>query len=162
MKIVIEGNLIDYIDENELRSDIRCQVKNEISNMLKNDKEVKEIIIKEIINEIKDIQFTSSIKNALKEKIEQIIEEKYLNNNDSWNIEYAIGLSEKIKALYEESKNTFDPMLYYAIYNTIQDYKPDDYEITKIGVDLISQDEEAINKLKQIFIDRLDEIIEKI
>lgn len=162
MKIVIEGNLIDYIDENELKSDIRYQIKNEISNMLKNDKEVKEIIIKEIINEIKDIQFTNAIKDALKEKIEQIIKEKYLDNKDSWNIEYAIELSEKLKALYSESKNIFDPMLYNAIYNTIQNYKPDNYEITKIGVDLILQDEESINKLKEIFIDRLDEIIEKI
>lgn len=162
MKIVIEGNLIDYIDENELKNDIRYQIKNEISNMLKNDKEVKEIIIKEIINEIKDIQFTDSIKIVLKERIEEIIKEKYLNSKNSWDIEYAIGLSDKIKSLYEESKQTFDPMLYDAIYNTIQNYEPSNYEITKIGVDLILQDEESISKLKEIFIDRLDEIIEKI
>lgn len=162
MKIIIEGNLVDYIDENELKSDVRHQIKNEISNMLKNDKEVKEIIIKEIINEIKDIQFTDSIKVVLKEKIEEIIKEKYLNNKNSWDIEYAIGLSDKIKSLYEESKQTLDPMLYDVIYNAIRNYKPNDYEITKIGVDLILQDEESISKLKEIFIDRLDEIIEKI
>lgn len=162
MKIIIEGNLVDYIDENELKSDVRHQIKNEISNMLKNDKEVKEIIIKEIINEIKDIQFTDSIKIILKERIEEIIKEKYLDKKNSWDIEYAIGLSDKIKSLYEESKQTFDPMLYDSIYNTIQNYKPNNYEITKIGVDLILQDEESISKLKEIFIDRLDEIIEKI
>lgn len=162
MKIIIEGNLVDYIDENELKSDVRHQIKNEISNMLKNDKEVKEIIIKEIINEIKDIQFTDSIKVVLKEKIEEIIKEKYLDKKNSWDIEYAIGLSDKIKSLYEESKQTFDPMLYDSIHNTIQNYKPNNYEITKIGVDLILQDEESISKLKEIFIDRLDEIIEKI
>lgn len=162
MKIIIEGNLVDYIDENELKSDVRHQIKNEISNMLKNDKEVKEIIIKEIINEIKDIQFTDSIKIILKERVEEIIKEKYLDKKNSWDIEYAIGLSDKIKSLYEESKQTFDPMLYDSIYNTIQNYKPNNYEITKIGVDLILQDEESISKLKEIFIDRLDEIIEKI
>ena len=162
MKIIIEGNLVDYIDENELKSDVRHQIKNEISNMLKNDKEVKEIIIKEIINEIKDIQFTDSIKIILKERIEEIIKEKYLDKKNSWDIEYAIGLSDKIKSLYEESKQTFDTMLYDSIYNTIQNYKPNNYEITKIGVDLILQDEESISKLKEIFIDRLDEIIEKI
>ena len=53
-------------------------------------------------------------------------------------------------------------MLYKAIYNTIQDYKPENYEISRLGVDLISKDEEAMNKLKEIFIERLDEIIEKI
>lgn len=162
MKIVIEGNILDYIDEDELKSDVKHQIKNEISNMLKNDKEVKEIIIKEIINEIKDIQFTDSIKTILKERIEEIIKEKYLDKKNSWDIEYAIGLSDKIKSLYEESKQTFDPMLYDSIYNTIQNYKPNNYEITKIGVDLILQDEESISKLKEIFIDRLDEIIEKI
>lgn len=162
MNIIVEGDIVDYIDENELKSDIRSQIKNEVSNMLKNDKEVKEIIIKEIINEIKDIQFTESIKEALREKIEQIIKEKYLNNKDTWDMEYAIGLSDKIKLLYEESKCTFDPILYNAVYNAIQNYKPDDYEISKFGMNLISQDEESINKLKQIFIDRLDEIIEKI
>lgn len=162
MKIIIEGNLVDYIDENELKSDVKHQIKNEISNMLKNDKEVKEIIIKEIINEIKDIQFTDSIKTILKERIEEIIKEKYLDKKNSWDIEYAIGLSDKIKSLYEESKQTFDPMLYDSIHNAIRNYKPNDYEITKIGVDLILQDEESISKLKEIFIDRLDEIIEKI
>lgn len=30
MKIIIEGNLVDYIDENELKSDVRHQIKNEI------------------------------------------------------------------------------------------------------------------------------------
>ena len=55
MKIVIEGNILDYIDEDELKDNVRYQIKNEISNMLKNDKDIKEIIIKEVVNEVKDI-----------------------------------------------------------------------------------------------------------
>ena len=30
MRIVIEGNILDYIDEDELKSDVRHQIKNEI------------------------------------------------------------------------------------------------------------------------------------
>lgn len=162
MKIVIEGNILDYIDEDELKDNVRYQIKNEISNMLKNDKDIKEIIIKEVVNEVKDIQFSESIKQALKEKFEQIIKEDYLNEENSWNIKYDTNLSKRINQLYEDSKSIFDPMLYKAIYNTIQDYKPENYEISRLGVDLISKDEEAMNKLKEIFIERLDEIIEKI
>lgn len=162
MRIVIEGNILDYIDEDELKDNVRYQIKNEISNMLKNDKDIKEIIIKEVVNEAKDIQFSESIKQALKDKLEQIIKEDYLNEENSWNIKYDTNLSKRMNQLYEDSKSIFDPMLYKAIYNTIQDYKPENYEISRLGVDLISKDEEAMNKLKEIFIERLDEIIEKI
>lgn len=162
MKIVIEGNILDYIDEDELKDNVRYQIKNEISNMLRNDKDIKEIIIKEVVNEVKDIQFSESIKQALKDKFEQIIKEEYLNEENSWNIKYDTNLSKRINQLYEDSKSIFDPMLYKAIYKTIQDYKPENYEISRLGVDLISKDEEAMNKLKEIFIERLDEIIEKI
>lgn len=162
MRIVIEGNILDYIDEDELKDNVRYQIKNEISNMLKNDKDIKEIIIKEVVNEVKDIQFSESIKQALKDKLEQIIKEDYLNEENSWNIKYDTNLSKRMNQLYEDSKSIFDPMLYKAIYNTIQDYKPENYEISRLGVDLISKDEEAMNKLKEIFIERLDEIIEKI
>ena len=58
MKIVIEGDILDYIDEDELKDNIRYQIKSEISNILKDDKNIKEIIIKEVVNEIKDIQFS--------------------------------------------------------------------------------------------------------
>lgn len=162
MKIVIEGDILDYIDEDELKDNVRYQIKSEISNMLKNDKDIKEIIIKEVVNEVKDIQFSESIKQALKDKFEQIIKEDYLNEENSWNIKYDTNLSKRMNQLYEDSKSIFDPILHKAIYNTIQNYKPENYEISRLGVDLISKDEEAMNKLKEIFIERLDEIIEKI
>lgn len=162
MKIVIEGDILDYIDEDELKDNIKYQIKSEISNILKDDKNIKEIIIKEVVNEIKDIQFSESIKQALKDKFEQIVIEDYLNEKNSWNIKYDTNLSKRINELYEESRSVLDPILYKAIYNAIQNYKPENYEISKLGVDLISKDENAVNKLKEIFIDRLDEIIEKI
>lgn len=162
MKIVIEGDILDYIDEDELKDNIRYQIKSEISNILKDDKNIKEIIIKEVVNEVKDIQFSESIKQALKDKFEQIVIEDYLNEENSWNVKYDTNLSKRVNELYEESRSILDPILYKAIYNAIQNYKPENYEISRLGVDLISKDENAINKLKEIFIDRLDEIIEKI
>lgn len=160
MKINIEGNLLDYIDEQELKENIRYQIKKEIAHILENDKDIKTTIIKEIIEEVKDIQLTTEIKNALKEKIIDIIKKEYLQ--DKWQVKYEIGLTDKVKEIFDNNSETFNPIIYKAIDNALQDYKVENYELTRIGVDLIMKDEESINKIKEIFIDRLDEILEKI
>ena len=160
MKINIEGNLLDYIDEQELKENIRYQIKKEIAHILENDKDIKTTIIKEIIEEVKDIQLTTEIKNALKEKIIDIIKKEYLQ--DKWQVKYEIGLTDKVKEIFDNNSGTFNPIIYKAIDNALQDYKVENYELTRIGVDLIMKDEESINKIKEIFIDRLDEILEKI
>lgn len=160
MKINIEGNLLDYIDEQELKENIRYQIKKEIAHILENDKDIKTTIIKEIIEEVKDIQLTTEIKNALKEKIIDIIKKEYLQ--DKWQVKYEIGLTDKVKEIFDNNLETFNPIIYKAIDNALQDYKVENYELTRIGVDLIMKDEESINKIKEIFIDRLDEILEKI
>ena len=123
-------------------------------------KHIKTIIIKEIIEEVKDIQLTTEIKNALKEKIIDIIKKEYLQ--DKWQVKYEIGLTDKVKEIFDNNSETFNPIIYKAIDNALQDYKVENYELTRIGVDLIMKDEESINKIKEIFIDRLDEILEKI
>ena len=92
MKIVIEGDILDYIDEDELKDNIKYQIKSEISNILKDDKNIKEIIIKEVVNEVKDIQFSESIKQALKDKFEQIVIEDYLNEEEMSYLERIVSL----------------------------------------------------------------------
>lgn len=160
MKINIEGNLLDYIDEDELKDAVRQQIRSEISYILKDDKEVKQLIIKEIINSVKDIQLTTEIQNALKEKMIDVVKKEYLQDN--WQVKYDTRLVDKIKEIFDNNIDTFYPIMYKAIDNAVQNYKIENYEITRLGVDLISKDEESMNKIKEIFIDRLDELIEKI
>lgn len=160
MKINIEGNLLDYIDEEELKDAVRNQVRNEISYILKDDKEVKQLIIKEIINSVKDIQLTTEIQEALKEKMIDVVKKEYLQDN--WQVKYDTRLVDKIKEIFDNNIDTFYPIMYKAIDNAVQNYKIENYEITRLGVDLISKDEESMNKIKEIFVDRLDELIEKI
>lgn len=160
MKINIEGNLLDYIDEDELKDAVRQQIRSEISYILKDDKEVKQLIIKEIINSVKDIQLTTEIQNTLKEKMIDVVKKEYLQDN--WQVKYDTRLVDKIKEIFDNNIDTFYPIMYKAIDNAVQNYKIENYEITRLGVDLISKDEESMNKIKEIFIDRLDELIEKI
>lgn len=160
MKINIEGNLLDYIDEDELRDAVRQQIRSEISYILKDDKEIKQLIIKEIVNSVKDIQLTTEIQNALKEKMIDVVKKEYLQDN--WQVKYDTRLVDKIKEIFDNNIDVFYPIMYKAIDNAVQNYKIENYEITRLGVDLISKDEESMNKIKEIFIDRLDELIEKI
>lgn len=161
MEIVIKGDILDYIDEDELKDEVRNQIRYQISRMLCDDKEVKNTIISSIVNEVKNISFTEAIMDALKNKFTKVIYEEYINN-DNFHIKYDAKIPEKIKQLFEENEEVYSIVLQNKIDKTVNNYTPDNYLIAELAKDLILQDEKCVTALKDSFQERIYDIIDKI
>ena len=55
MEIVIKGDLLDFVDEYELREDVKCQIKRQIENIFTSDSEVKGAVISTILKQVEDM-----------------------------------------------------------------------------------------------------------
>lgn len=161
MDIKIEGNLLDYIDEDELKNEIRSSIKYQISKILSDDAEVKKVIISSIVNEIKDITFTKQLEDALKLKIQEIIESEYING-DSFHIKYDAKIPEKVQEIFDNNRDSYLPILTNKMEEAVRNYEPDTYVIADITKDLLLEDESSKKILIDCLQDRLCDIIEKI
>lgn len=161
MEIEVKGNLLDYIDKDELKQEIHSQIKYQINKMLSDDKDVKELIIKSIIDEVKDVNFTNTIIDMLKLKFEQIIKNEYIDG-DSFHIKYDAKIPDRIHKLFEENSEVYLPILQDKLNKTVSDFIPESYMISDIIKQLLLQDEECTSVLKESLRDRIYDIIEKI
>ena len=79
MEIVIKGDLLDYIDEEELREDVRSQIKFQLKQIISNDGYASKMIMPLIVKEASEIELTNIMKQMLKEKIKKVIKEDYID-----------------------------------------------------------------------------------
>lgn len=161
MEIVIKGDILDYIDENELKDEVRNQIRYQIGRMLCDDKEIKNAIVSSIVNEVKDISFTEAIMDALKNKFTKVIYEEYIDG-DNFHIKYDAKIPEKVKQLFEDNEEVYSMVLQDKIDKAINDYTPDEYLITELATTLILKDEKCVEALKNALQERIYDIIDKI
>lgn len=157
----LDINIFDYISQEEIQDEIKYQIKNYIKKMCTEDQEVKKVIVALIIDKVKDIELSNIIKNELKEKIEKIVRDEYLNADSSWNLKYDIGMTEKIKTLFNDNFSQFSPILEKKMKEAVDEYKPDNYIISELAKDLLLKDEQCVTALKETLYNKIYEIIEK-
>lgn len=157
----LDINIFDYISQEEIQGEIKYQIKNYIKKICTEDQEVKKVIVALIIDKVKDIELSNIIKNELREKIEKIIKDEYLNADSSWNLKYDMGMAEKIKTLFNDNFSQFSPILEKKMKEAVDEYKPDNYIISELAQDLLLKDEQCITVLKETLSNRIYEIIEK-
>ena len=103
MEIVIKGDLLDFVDEYELREDVKCQIKRQIENIFTSDSEVKGAVISTILKQVEDMKFTKEVEEKLKERFEKIVRKDYLEEETDWNIKYDTGMRDKVKELFDKN-----------------------------------------------------------
>lgn len=157
----LDINIFDYISQEEIQGEIKYQIKNYIKKICTEDQEVKKVIVALIIDKVKDIELSNIIKNELREKIEKIIKDEYLNADSSWNLKYDAGMTEKIKTLFNDNFSQFSPILEKKMKEAVDEYKPDNYIISELAQDLLLKDEQCVTVLKETLSNRIYEIIEK-
>ena len=163
MEIVIKGDILDFVDEYELREEVKSQIKYQIKNIFMEDADIKSAVISTIVNEVKDIKFTEEVKNKLQERFEQIVRKDYLTDETDWNIKYDTGMRDKIQKLFDENyEETYSHILKKQIDNAVNNYQPDNYMIADVARSVMLKDEKCVEILKEALEERMLDIIEKI
>lgn len=157
----LDINIYDYISEDEIKKEIREQIKYYIQKICKDDEEIKKVIIKVIHDEVKDIQINSILKNLLKEKFNNIITEYYLKDDD-FHLRYDAKISDKIKQLFDENYSLFEPILKNKMQKALDEYTVDNYTISEIVKELLLKDENCETLLKEALCDRIYDLLEKL
>lgn len=157
----LDINIFDYISEEEIKEEIRGQIKDYIRKMCKDDKEVKEVVIKTIADEVKDIQINSVLKTLLQEKFNNIITEYYLRGDD-FNLRFDAKISDKIKQLFDENYSQFESILRNKMQKAVDEYAVDNYTISEIAEALLLKDENCKTLLKEALCDRIYDLLEKL
>lgn len=156
----LDINIYDYISEEEIKNEIRYQIKNYIQQICKDDEKIKKTIIKVIADEVKNIQINSILKNLLQEKFNNIITEQYLRDDD-FNLRYDAKISDKIKQLFDENYSQFEPILKNKVQKVVDEYTVDHYTISETAVKLLLEDKGCSDILKQVLFEKIYDILER-
>lgn len=167
LEINLDNEILDYINEDELKRDVKynveVQIKEQIKSLVDENKErIQQELIYKIVQEVmNDLDFGSKLKEVLYNKIMQGIEYRY-NPEDSFHIIYDVGIPDIIKDIYEKNKDIFNKNLKKKLDDALTDYKIDNYVISKELTEILTNEEKYTDVLKQLLDDRLYEIIDKI
>ena len=85
---------------------------------------------------------------------------KYIS--DDFSMRYHLKMDERVNEIYENNKEDFNIKISNAIEKTLSDYKVDDYILSNIAKDIILQNKDCVEKLEELFVNRIDDILEKI
>lgn len=157
----LDIDIYDYISEEEIENEIKYQIKNYIQKICEGDEEIKKIIIKVIADEVKDIQINSVLKSLLQEKFNNIITEYYLKDDD-FNLRYDARISDKIKQLFDENYSQFEPILKNKVQKAVDKYEVSNYEVSEVAKELLLEDKECTDVLKEALSEKIYDIIDKL
>ena len=163
MEIVIKGDLLDFIDEYELREDVKCQIKRQIENIFTSDSEVKSAVISTILKQVEDMKFTKEVEEKLKERFEKIVRKDYLEEETDWNIKYDTGMKDKVKELFDKNYDSqYASILKESIDKQVNEYQLDSNTIADAAVKLLLKDEKCVQILQESLQERIYDLLEKI
>lgn len=163
MEIVIKGDLLDFVDEYELREDVRCQIKRQIENIFTSDSEVKSAVISTILKQVEDMKFTKEVEEKLKERFEKIVRKDYLEEETDWNIKYDTGMRDKVKELFDKNYDSqYASILKESIDKQVNEYQLDSSTIADAAVKLLLKDEKCVQILQESLQERIYDLLEKI
>lgn len=163
MEIVIKGDLLDFVDEYELREDVKCQIKRQIENIFTSDSEVKGAVISTILKQVEDMKFTKEVEEKLKERFEKIVRKDYLEEETDWNIKYDTGMRDKVKELFDKNYDSqYASILKESIDKQVNEYQLDSSTIADAAVKLLLKDEKCVQILQESLQERIYDLLEKI
>lgn len=163
MEIVIKGDLLDFVDEYELREDVKCQIKRQIENIFTSDSEVKSAVISTILKQVEDMKFTKEVEEKLKERFEKIVRKDYLEEETDWNIKYDTGMRDKVKELFDKNYDSqYASILKESIDKQVNEYQLDSSIIADAAVKLLLKDEKCVQILQESLQERIYDLLEKI
>lgn len=163
MEIVIKGDLLDFVDEYELREDVKCQIKRQIENIFTSDSEVKGAVISTILKQVEDMKFTKEVEEKLKERFEKIVRKDYLEEETDWNIKYDTGMRDKVKELFDKNYDSqYASILKESIDKQVNEYQLDSSTIADAAVKLLLNDEKCVQILQESLQERIYDLLEKI
>ncbi len=163
MEIVIKGDLLDFVDEYELREDVKCQIKRQIENIFTSDSEVKSAVISTILKQVGDMKFTKEVEEKLKERFEKIVRKDYLEEETDWNIKYDTGMRDKVKELFDKNYDSqYASILKESIDKQVNEYQLDSSTIADAAVKLLLKDEKCVQILQESLQERIYDLLEKI
>lgn len=162
MDITIKGDFTDFLDEDEVREIVLEQIKEETKNILYKDDSIKNIIVQKVFDEVNKTYpvFSDNIKQTLNKRIQEVILKEYIS--DDFSMRYHLKMDERVNEIYENNKEDFNIKISNAIEKTLSDYKVDDYILSNIAKDIILQNKDCVEKLEELFVNRIDDILEKI
>ena len=126
--MILNIDINDYVSEEEIKNEVKHQIKDYIQKICENDEEIKKMIIRKIFDEIRNIQIDNTLKTAVREKFDSVISEYYLNTSNH-SLVYDAGITGKVKELLNESLSQFTPILKEKLEKDIREYKIDPYQI---------------------------------
>lgn len=163
MEIVIKGDLLDFVDEYELREDVKCQIRRQIENIFTSDSEVKSAVISTILKQVEDMKFTKEVEEKLKERFEKIVRKDYLEEEADWNIKYDTGMRDKVKELFDKNYDSqYASILKKSIDKQVNEYQLDNSTIADAAVELLLKDEKCVQILQESLQERIYDLLEKI
>ena len=163
MEIVIKGDLLDFVDEYELREDVKCQIRRQIENIFTSDSEVKSAVISTILKQVEDMKFTKEVEEKLKERFEKIVRKEYLEEETDWNIKYDTGMRDKVKELFDKNYDSqYASILKKSIDKQVNEYQLDNSTIADAAVELLLKDEKCVQILQESLQERIYDLLEKI
>lgn len=146
--MILNIDINDYISEEEIKNEIKCQIKNCVQKMCENNEEIKKMIIRTMLDEIRNIQIDNTLKAAVREKFNSVITEYYLNTSNH-SLVYDAGITDKIKELLDGSLSQFTPILMKKLEKDVREYKIDPYLKDSVVYELVKEDEECRSLLKK-------------
>lgn len=159
--MILNIDINDYISEEEIKNEIKCQIKNCVQKICENNEEIKKMIIRTMLDEIRNIQIDNTLKAAVREKFNSVITEYYLNTSNH-SLVYDAGITNKIKEVLDGSLSQFTPILKEKLEKDIHEYKIDDYLISDIVYDLFIEDKKCTDALKGALSEKLYKLINKL
>lgn len=120
IELKITDGLADYINEEEIQEQVsesvRYILKDEINKFIQNDKNIKNIIIKQVVSSCMNVLFNEEIINILRDKIKESIK-----NMSDFDVKYACNISdimnEQFEVNIEENKKYIKDVLYKCMSN---------------------------------------------
>lgn len=146
--MILNIDINDYVSEEEIKNEVKHQIKDYIQKICENDEEIKKMIVRAIACEIRNVQIDSDLKAAVQEKFNNVITEYYLNTSNH-SLVYDAGITDKVGKLLNESLSQFTPILKEKLEKDIREYKIDPYLKDSIVYELVKEDEECRNSLKK-------------
>lgn len=146
--MILNIDIDDCISEEEVKNEVKHQIKDCVQKICENDEEIKKMIIRAIANEIRNIQIDSALKTAVREKFNSVITEYYLNTSNH-SLVYDSGITDKVRELLNESLSQFTPIIKEKLEKYIREYKIDPYLKDSIVYELVKEDEECRTSLRK-------------
>ncbi|MEI6296208.1 MAG: hypothetical protein WCO84_01000 [bacterium] len=161
IKLELSGQVADYIDVEELKDSladsIKYAIKNQVTLMVKDDKDFQETIRQEIIKTVCTIDFSQEIKDLAKNKLVEVV-----NNLSGWDMRYHYGLDDKLKEVTDEVviENTCE--LKKQIEIAVHEFEVSRYDISSYVAKLLVESEQYKEHVLQLVSNRTDILFDRL